>query len=58
MDFTVIDAKGHYDVFELVLEVISDVDAEAVAAYTGWACFAKLEGRYFNADMPEGMTFQ
>ncbi len=58
MDFTVIDAKGHYDVFELVLEVISDVDAEAVAAYTGWACFAKLEGRYFTADMPEGMTFQ
>lgn len=58
MDFTVIDAKGHYDVFELVLEVISDVDAEAVAAYTGWACFAKLEGRYFKADMPEGMTFQ
>ena len=58
MDFTVIDAKGHYDVFELVLEVISDVDAEAVAAYTGWACFAKLEGRYFTEDMPEGMTFQ
>lgn len=58
VDFTVIDVKGHYDVFELVLEVISDVDAEAVAAYTGWACFAKLEGRYFSPEVPEGMTFQ
>lgn len=58
MDFTIIDAKGHYDIFELDLEVISDVDAEAVAAYTGWACFAKLEGRYFTSDVPGGMTFQ
>ena len=58
MDFTVIDLKGHYDIFNLKLEVISDVDAEAVAAYAGWACFAKLEGRYFNEQVPEGMTFQ
>lgn len=58
IDFTVVDVKGHYDVFELKLEVISDVDAEAVAAYTGWACFAKLEGRYFTAQAPEGITFQ
>lgn len=58
MDFIVIDAKGHYDNFDLDLEVISDVDAEAVAAYTGWACFAKLEGRFFTADVPEGITFQ
>jgi len=56
--FTIIDKKGHFDVFELKLEVISDVDAEAVAAYTGWACFAKLEGRYFTTEVPEGMTFQ
>lgn len=58
MTFTVIDAKGHYDVFELVLEVISDVDAEAVSATAGWACFAKLEGRYFTPEAPEGITFQ
>ena len=58
MDFTIVDVKGHYDIFELNLEVISDVDAEAVAAYTGWACFAKLEGRYFTAQAPEGITFQ
>lgn len=58
MDFIVIDLKGHYDIFNLKLEVISDVDAEAVAAYAGWACFAKLEGRYFNEQVPEGMTFQ
>lgn len=58
MTFTVIDAKGHYDVFELILEVISDVDAEAVSATAGWACFAKLEGRYFTPEAPEGITFQ
>lgn len=58
MDFTVVDSKGHYDVFELDLEIISDVDAEAVAAYTGWASFAKLEGRYFTAETPAGITFQ
>lgn len=58
IDFTIIDAKGHYDIFELKLEVISDVDAEAVAAYAGWACFAKLEGRYFTKEVPAGITFQ
>jgi len=58
IDFTVVDMKGHFDVFELKLEVISDVDAEAVAAYTGWACFAKLEGRYFTNEVPDGITFQ
>lgn len=58
IDFTVIDAKGHYDVFNLNLEVISDVDAEAVAVYTGWACFAKFEGRYFLSEAPEGLSFQ
>lgn len=58
MTFTVIDAKGHYDVFELILEVISDVDAEAVSATAGWACFAKLEGRFFTPEVPEGITFQ
>lgn len=58
VDFTIVDVKGHYDIFELELEVISDVDAEAVAAYAGWACFAKFEGRYFTSQAPEGITFQ
>lgn len=58
IDFTIVDAKGHYDIFELNLEVISDVDAEAVAVYAGWACFAKFEGRYFAKDAPAGITFQ
>jgi hypothetical protein len=58
MTFTAIDVKGHYDVFELVVEIISDVDAEAVSAHTGWASFAKLTGRFFVADAPEGLTFQ
>lgn len=58
IDFYAIDAKGHYEVFTLVLEVISDVDAEAVAAHAGWASFAQLEGRYFTTDVPDGLTFQ
>lgn len=58
MSMTSTDRKGHYDVFDLVIEIISDVDAEAVAAYTGWAAFAKLEGRYFVAEQPAGLTFQ
>lgn len=58
IEFTAVDLKGHFDVFEFVFEIISDVDAEAVAAYTGWAAFAKLEGRFFAADAPDGLTFQ
>lgn len=58
IDFTIIDLKGHYDIFELEIEVISDVDAEAVAAHAGWACFAQLEGRYFTTEAPDGITFQ
>ena len=58
MVLTVVDMKGHYSVFDLGLEIISDVDAEAVAAYGAWASFAKLEGRYFNQNIPEGLTFQ
>ena len=58
MTFTAIDSKSHYDVFTLVIEIISDVDAEAVSVYTGWACFAKFEGRFFVADVPAGLSFQ
>lgn len=56
--FTLIDSKGRYEVFDLVIEIISDVDAEAVAARTGWASFAQLEGRYFDKTAPAGLTFQ
>ncbi len=58
MTFTVVDVKGRYDRFDFILEVISDVDAEAVAAYTGWAAFAKLEGRFFNLEKKDVITFQ
>lgn len=58
IEFTAVDLKGHFNVFEFVFEIISDVDAEAVAAYTGWASFAKLEGRFFASEAPEGLTFQ
>ena len=56
--FIVIDAKGHYDTFELAIEIISDVDAEAVSVKSGWACFALFEGRYFTSDAPAGLSFQ
>jgi hypothetical protein len=58
MALSVVDAKGHYDHFDFGLEIISDVDAEAVAAYTGWASFAKLEARYFTQTPPAGLSFQ
>ncbi len=57
MTFTVVDTKGRYDKFIFNLEVISDVDAEAVAAYTGWAAFAKLEGRFFDLTKKDKITF-
>lgn len=58
MTLTATDKKGHYEVFDLLIEIISDVDAEAVAAYVRWAAFAKLEGRYFVSEQPAGLTFQ
>lgn len=58
IELKTIDLKGHYDLVTLIIEIISDVDAEAVAAYTGWAAFAKIEGRYFSVDVPDGLTFQ
>ena len=53
-----IDGKSHSKVFDLALDIISDVDAEAVRANTGWAAFAQLEGRFFKTPAPAGMTFQ
>ncbi len=58
IDFTFIDTKGRYEVFELVFEIISDVDAEAVAAKTGWAAFAQLEGRFFDVAKKDVLAFQ
>lgn len=58
INFRAVDAKGHYDEFALVLEIISDVDAEAVSVSTGWACFVQLEGRFFTQQIPAGITFQ
>ena len=52
-----IDNKSRSDVFNLILEIISDVDAEAVEAKSSWAAFAKLEGRYFKNPAPEGLRF-
>lgn len=58
IDFTFVDTKGRYDVFELKVEIISDVDAEAVTARTGWAAFAQLEGRFFDQSKKDELTFQ
>lgn len=58
MTMTAVDAKGHFDRFELIIEIISDVDAEVVSVQTGWACFARFEGRFYVADPPAGLTFQ
>lgn len=58
MDFSLVDKRGRCDSFKLIIEVISDVDAEAVAAYSGWASFAKLEGRFFDLSKKDDITFQ
>ncbi len=58
IDFTFIDMKGRYQKFELMLEVLSDVDAEAVAARTGWAAFARLEGRFYDLAKKDVLSFQ
>lgn len=58
MDFSIVDKRGRGDKFSLIIEVISDVDAEAVSAYTGWASFAKLEGRFFDKKKQNDITFQ
>lgn len=56
--FIAVDMLGHFDDFELVFEIISDVDAEAVSANVGWAAFAQLNGRFFKAPAPAGLGFQ
>ncbi len=58
INFTFVDTKGRYKAFNLILEVISDVDAEAVAARTGWAAFAQLEGRFYDLAKKDVLTFQ
>ncbi len=58
IDFTFVDTKGRYEIFNLLLEVISDVDAEAVAAKTGWAAFAQLEGRFYDISKKDVLSFQ
>ena len=56
--FIAVDMLGHFDDFELVFEIISDVDAEAVSANAGWAAFAQFNGRFFKAPAPAGLGFQ
>jgi len=58
MTITAIDTKSHYVVFDFKFRVIADVEAEADRAYTGWACFAKLEGHYYPDETPAGLSFQ
>lgn len=58
IQFTVVDDRGHFETFNLDIDIISDVDAEAVSASAGWAAFVKLDGRFFTSQVPDGMTFQ
>lgn len=58
LNFLAIDQKGHFIRPVLEFEITSDVEAEALEGAVAWAMFANLEGRYFNAEVPEGLTFQ
>lgn len=54
---TAIDTKGRYAKCRIPMEIVLDVDAEAVNAVP-WGCFAFVEARYFADPAPEGLTFQ
>ena len=56
--FTLIDSKGRYEVFELIITVMSDADAQAVNVRTGWASFARFEGCFFELSKKDEVTFQ
>ncbi len=58
MKFSVIDTKGRYKLMNLILEILSDVDCEAVSAKAGWATFARLEARILNVSKKDQLTFQ
>ncbi len=58
LDFDMKDSRSRYAGFELILEIIADIDVEAFAVHSGWASFVKLEGRIFNAEKIGKITFQ
>ena len=58
LKFLAIDHKGHFVRPSVEFEITSDVEAEAFEGAVAWAKFAKLEGRFFSATAPEGLTFQ
>ncbi len=59
INFAMADNKGKTDTFSLLVDIVLDVDdAEAVQAKTGWAAFARLEGRINNEAKQNIVTFQ
>ena len=50
------DLLSHYQSRTVSLSVMSDVEVDAVSA-TPWAGFAILKGKWFNSQVPAGMTF-
>ena len=57
--FTVslIDAKNHYSTVDILLRIVSSVEAE-VTSVTPWAKFAILKGKWYSETAPAGLKFQ
>lgn len=53
---SVYDMLNQVGTKEILISVLSDVEAEAVSAVP-WAAFAIFEGKWYNRQVPDGLTF-
>lgn len=57
ISFFMVDMNNAYTEKTIELNVLSDVDVEAVSV-SPWAKFATVEAKWFPAQQPEGLSFQ
>ena len=54
---TLIDAKNHYTTADILIRVVSGVEAEIMSA-DPWAKFSILKGKWYSDELPSGLKFQ
>ena len=54
---TLIDAKNHYATADILIRVVSGVEAEIMSA-DPWAKFSILKGKWYSDGIPSGLKFQ
>ena len=57
LTIALIDAKNHYTTADILLRIVSSVEAE-VTSVTPWAKFAILKGKWYSDTVPAGLKFQ